>query len=302
MGLADLCGFEPGGIPEEDSDYSNINQPSLSHVFQENYNISSQAFEYPPSSKVDTMSSAAKSVHARKVPIPEVEKISKQQGRPANRGQQDKPFDTRLRALEGTKQFPPPATVSAPLRRSAEGSKGRQQERPMKPKSLIRLPSVGEPTGFLDPSTLLPDDGGPFPKKLLTQFKAYRVTCAIVKKVKKQPHRVAQYLILHERLNPPRLGVHDEAGTLSYALLLHLAKFELEMRQNRKKLPPVPEPVVTLPQPTEVEQITAFNQEIARGVKRQRESILMNEEVKHQTTVPMSMTKSTQSECRLTPT
>ena len=77
MGLADLCGFEPrGGIPEEDSDYSNINQPSLSHVFQENYNISSQAFEYPPSSKVDTMSTAAKSVHARKVPIPEVEKIS----------------------------------------------------------------------------------------------------------------------------------------------------------------------------------------------------------------------------------
>ena len=76
MGLADLCGFELGGIPEEDSDYSNINQPSLSHVFQENYNISSQAFEYPPSGKVDTMSTAAKSVHARKVPIPEVEKIS----------------------------------------------------------------------------------------------------------------------------------------------------------------------------------------------------------------------------------
>ena len=155
--------------------------------------------------------------------------------------------------------------------------------------------------GVLDPKTLLPDGSVPFPKKLLTQFKAYRFTCAIVKKVKKQPHRVAQYLILHERLDPDRLSVHDEAGTLSHALLLHLTKFELEMQQNRKKLPPVPEPVVTLPQPTEVEQITAFNQEIARGVKRQRESILMNEEVKHQTTVP-STTKSNRSECSVTPT
>ena len=109
-------------------------------------------------------------------------------------------------------------------------------------------------------------------------------------------------MMQHERLDPGRLRVHDEAGTLSHSLLLHLAKFELERKQNRRKLPPVPEPVVTLPQPTEVEQIAAFNQEIARGVKHQRESVLMNEEVKRQTTVPMSMTKSTRSECRLTPT
>ena len=107
--------------------------------------------------------------------------------------------------------------------------------------------------GVLDPKTLFSDGGVPFSKKLLTQFKAYRVTCAIVKKVKRQPHRVAQYLILHERLGPDRLSVHDEAETLSHALLLLLAKFELDMQQNRKKLPPVPEPVVTLPQPTEVE-------------------------------------------------
>ena len=85
-------------------------------------------------------------------------------------------------------------------------------------------------------------------------------------------------MILHERLDPDRLSVHDETGMLSHALLLLLAKFEHKMQQSRKKLPPVPEPEVTLPQPTEVEQITAFNQEVARGVKRQRENILMNEE------------------------
>ena len=46
------------------------------HVSQVNYNISSQAFEIPPSSKVYTMSTAAKGVHVGKVPLPEVEKIS----------------------------------------------------------------------------------------------------------------------------------------------------------------------------------------------------------------------------------
>ena len=70
------AGLNRGGIPEEDSDCSNINQPLFPHVSQENYNISSQFFEIPPSSKVYTMSTAAKGVHVRKVPIPEVEKIS----------------------------------------------------------------------------------------------------------------------------------------------------------------------------------------------------------------------------------
>ena len=52
-----------------------INKPLFPYASQENYNISSQAFEILPSSEVYTMSTAAKSVHVKKVPITEVESI-----------------------------------------------------------------------------------------------------------------------------------------------------------------------------------------------------------------------------------
>ena len=63
------AGLNRRGIPEEYSDCSNINQPLFPQE-QENDNISSQAFEILPSSEVYTMSTAAKGVHAKKVPIP----------------------------------------------------------------------------------------------------------------------------------------------------------------------------------------------------------------------------------------
>ena len=70
------AGLNREGVLEEDSDCSNINQPLFLNVSQENYNVSYQAFVKPPSSEAYTMSTDAKSVYARNVPLPVVEKIS----------------------------------------------------------------------------------------------------------------------------------------------------------------------------------------------------------------------------------
>ena len=70
------AGLNREGVLEEDSDCSNINQPLFLNVSQENYNVSYQAFVNPPSSEAYTMSTDAKSVYARNVPLPVVEKIS----------------------------------------------------------------------------------------------------------------------------------------------------------------------------------------------------------------------------------
>ena len=70
------AGLNRGGILEEVSDYSNINQPLFLNVSQKNYNVSYQGFANLPSSAAFTMSTDAKSLHARNVPLPEIEKFS----------------------------------------------------------------------------------------------------------------------------------------------------------------------------------------------------------------------------------
>ena len=70
------AGLNREGVLEEDRDYSNINQPLFLNVSQEDYNVSYQAFANLPSSEAFTMCTDAKSLHARNVPLPGVEKIS----------------------------------------------------------------------------------------------------------------------------------------------------------------------------------------------------------------------------------
>ena len=45
------------------------------------------------------------------------------------------------------------------------------------------------------------DSGLPFPKMLLTHFKKYKKSCALVRAVGKEYNAVARYLVLHQRID-----------------------------------------------------------------------------------------------------
>ena len=132
----------------------------------------------------------------------------------------------------------------------------------------IKLPEdLGNPSR-LSPEMLWSDKGTPFPKQLLTRFKAYDQSCKRVREAKKMQHRLVQYLIHHDRMSPDRARLHDAAGTLSHALLLRLALFEIDQPKLNKPLPPLLEVKVSETQITESEHVTAFAQERRRAVKK----------------------------------
>ena len=69
-------------------------------------------------------------------------------------------------------------------------------------------------------------------------------------------------------MSPDRARLHDAAGTLSHALLLRLALFEIDQAKLNKPLPPLLEVKVSETQITESEHVTAFAQKRRRAVKK----------------------------------
>ena len=136
-----------------------------------------------------------------------------------------------------------------------------------KKKQKIKLPADLGNTELFSPELLWSDKGTPFPKQLLTRFKAYGGSCKRVREAKKIQHRIVRYLIHHKRLRPAQVGLHDATGTLSHALLLILAFFEIDQAKLNRPLPPLLEAKVIETQITESEHVTAFAQERRRAVK-----------------------------------
>ena len=109
---------------------------------------------------------------------------------------------------------------------------------------------------------------------MLSRFKQYSGRCALIKAGNKERHRVAQYLLRHQRLDAAALPLHDEAGTLSHFLTLLLADFEEAQVRCGKPLPPLKDPVPNKPKLTESESVTAFAQEQHQRAKRKRKEKL----------------------------
>ena len=60
----------------------------------------------------------------------------------------------------------------------------------------------------------------------------------MIKSMRKELHRVSAYLNDNARWNPLQADRFDETGTLSHLLILLLAKFEIELKEQGKSLPP----------------------------------------------------------------
>ena len=73
------------------------------------------------------------------------------------------------------------------------------------------------------PKDLWSDKGTPFPKKLLKKFSKFSDSCTLVRELKKETHRVVDYLITQGQLEPNAVDEFDKTGTLSHFLLLNLA-------------------------------------------------------------------------------
>ena len=89
----------------------------------------------------------------------------------------------------------------------------------------------------LEPKAFFRDNGVAFPKILLDRFKKYQGCCFLVKKLNKEPSRVAKYLYRNRRINLEEMKYFDKSGTLSHYLLFLLAVFERDCLLQRRKLP-----------------------------------------------------------------
>ena len=119
------------------------------------------------------------------------------------------------------------------------------------------------------PKDLWSDKGTPFPKKLLKKFSKFSDSCTLVRELKKETHRVVDYLITQGKLEPNAVDEFDKTGTLSHFLLLNLARLEKTLKKRGRRLPPHAKVIEKMPE-TEAERQTAFSQLQRRKTQARR--------------------------------
>ena len=109
------------------------------------------------------------------------------------------------------------------------------------------------------PEDLWSDKGTPFQKKLLKKFSKFGDSCTLVRELKKETHRVVEYLITQRQLESDAVDVFDKTGTLSHFLMLNLACLEKTLKERGERLPPHAQVTEEMPD-TEAERQKAFSQ------------------------------------------
>ena len=132
-------------------------------------------------------------------------------------------------------------------------------------KGLKDVPNLEE----VRPEMLRSDEGVPFPALLLAKFKKFKGTCKLVRSMKKEQHRVMAYLESHARLDAQCVQEFDDSGTLSHLLLLFLARFETELKADKKQLPPEERGEPSELEEDDAERQTAFSQQQKRAQRKE---------------------------------
>ena len=109
------------------------------------------------------------------------------------------------------------------------------------------------------PEDLWSDKGTPFPKELLKKFSKFSDSCALVRELKKETHRVVEYLITQGQLEPNMVDEFDKTLPLSHFLMLNLASLEKTLKEKGVRLPPYVQVIEEMPE-TEAERHSAFSQ------------------------------------------
>ena len=109
------------------------------------------------------------------------------------------------------------------------------------------------------PEDLWSDKGTPFPKKLLKKFSKFSDSCSLIRELKKETHRVVEYLITQGQLESDVVDEFDKTGTLSHYLILNLACLEKTLTERGERLPPHAQVTERMSE-TEAERQTAFSQ------------------------------------------
>ena len=103
-----------------------------------------------------------------------------------------------------------------------------------------------------------------FPRRLMSKFKSFKQTCALVREAQKEQHRVTEFLAIHTPIETAKLSAFDDTGTLSHLLLLYLTRLE-KTATTFPRLRAKPPPALT---ETDAERKTAFCQERRRSSQR----------------------------------
>ena len=143
--------------------------------------------------------------------------------------------------------------------------------------NVQKKPKPGKERILTDPSDvnslraedLWCDKGTPFPKKLLKKFSKFGDSCTLIRELKKETHRVVEYLIVQEQLESDVVDEFDKTGTLSHFLMLNLACLEKKLKERGDRLPQHVQITEKMPE-TEAERQTAFNQQQRRMTHARR--------------------------------
>ena len=149
----------------------------------------------------------------------------------------------------------------------------KEKEKPRKSKKIKGIKDFVSFDGILT-EELWSDKGVAFPSALMTKFKKYKQTCKLIKSMEKEHHRVSAYLGDNARWNPLQAERFDETGILSQLLILLLAQFETELKEEGKTLPPEETKDHLELSENDAERQTAFSQEQFRRAKIEKQEQL----------------------------